>query len=310
MMAAMKSMRNNKKLVSALLLLTASMIWGFAFVAQQAGMAHIGPLTFSAIRAFLAGLALIPCFLLFDKLGLSPKPYDRKTTWKAGLLLGVIIAGGGNLQQIGLVYTSVAKAGFITSLYIVLVPIFGLLIHKRAHPMIWVCAVLAAVGLYFLSIRDGFSVNKGDLYTMGCAVLFAVHILVIDHYAGKADVVRMSCIQFFVYSALSAVGMAFTETPSWPAIAAAWLPLVYAGVLSGAACYTVQMLAQRNIEPAAASLLLSPESVFAALGGWVLLGQVLSGRELFGCTLVLIAVVLSQIPWRAPAWTHKKQRAL
>lgn len=296
MLSHMEKFVDRKKLGSAALLVVASMIWGVSFVAQSAGMTHVGPFTFTAVRSFISVIALIPCFLTFDRLGWSAGT-DRRLTWKAGVILGVILFIGQNLQQIGLLYTSVAKAGFITSLYIVLVPIFGFLFHKRVHPALWACAAIAVIGLYFLSIRENFSIAAGDLLVLCCALVYTFHILVIDYYAGRADVVRMSCIQFFVCGALSVAPALRFEAPTASAIGAAWLPLLYAGVMSGCFAYTMQMLGQRNIEPTAASLLLSPEAVFAALAGWVLLGQTLTQRELLGCALVMAAVVLSQLPW-------------
>ena len=213
-------------------------------------------------------------------------------------MLGIILFVGGNLQQVGILYTSVAKAGFITSLYIVFVPIFGVFFKKRVHPALFCCVLLAVAGLYFLSIRDDFSMSSGDLLVLGCSLMYTLHILAIDHFAGKADVVRMSCIQFFVVGTLSILPMLLWEEPGWQGVAGAWLPLLYAGVMSGCFAYTMQMLGQRNIEPATASLLLCPEAMFAALAGWLLLGQTLTQREMLGCALVFAAVVLSQMPWK------------
>ncbi len=296
MMTPMDSMKN-KKAGSVVLLLLAAMIWGISFVAQSAGMEYIGPFTFTVVRSYIAALALIPCFLIFDRCGLSPAA-ERKTTWKAGAVLGIILFVGGNLQQVGILYTSVAKAGFITSLYIVFVPLFGVFFKQRVHPALFGCVLLAVAGLYFLSIRDDFSMSSGDLLVLGCSFVYAFHILAIDHFAGKADVVRMSCIQFFVVGTLSIFPMLLWEEPGWPGVAGAWLPLLYAGVMSGCFAYTMQMLGQRSIEPTTASLLLSPEAMFAALAGWLLLGQTLTQREMLGCALVFVAVVLSQLPWK------------
>jgi len=280
------------------MLLGASMIWGVSFAAQSAGMEYVGPFTFTVVRSLIAALGLGICALAFDRLGLSPKGGDRKRLWRGGILLGVILFAGTNLQQIGIQYTSVGKAGFITSLYILFVPAFGLLIGRRAHPMLWVCVLLASVGLYFLSIQGDFSIGKGDLLVLGCALVYAVHILVIDHYAPFVDVVRLNCIQFAVTGLLSIGPMALYEEPSAGAILQAWLPLLYAGLLAGCCSYTMQVFAQRSVEPTTASLLLSPEAMFSALAGWMLLGQTLSSRELLGCAFVFIAVVCSQLPWR------------
>lgn len=295
------------RITGAALLIGASMIWGVAFVAQSAGMAYIGPYTFTAVRSAVAAAGLAVCILIFDRLGVSPKTTDRKELWKAGLLLGVVMAVASNLQQIALVTTAVGKAGFITSLYIVFVPVFGLFIKRRPHPMLWACVLLAAVGLYFLSVKGNFTMDTGDLLVLACAAVFAVQILLVDRFAPHMDIIRLNCIQFTVTALLSAVPMALFERPSAGAVGSAWLTILYAGLFSGCAAYTLQMLGQRRLEPTAASLLLSPEAVFSALAGWAILGQTLSGRELFGCTLVFIAVVSSQLPWR---WIFGGKRAV
>ena len=285
------------KLTGMATLLAAALLWGVAFVAQSAGMAYVGPFTFTAVRSALAALGLVGMFLVFDRIGLSPKTTDRKRLWKAGLLLGVIMFAATNLQQVALQYTSVGKAGFITSLYIVFVPIIGLFIKRKPHPMLWPSVLLAAVGLYFLSIRGDFTMGTGDLLTLVCAFVFAVHILAIDRYAGSLDVIRLNCIQFAVTAALSAIPMMLWEKPTVTAVSQTWLPIAYTGLISGCVAYSLQMIAQKRVEPTTASLLLSPESVFSALAGWVILGQVLTARELFGCALVFTAVVGSQLPW-------------
>lgn len=285
------------KLSGMATLLGASLLWGVAFVAQSAGMEYIGPFTFTTVRSVLAAIGLAGMFLLFDRIGVSPATTDRKRLWKAGLLMGIIMFAANNLQQVALLYTSVGKAGFITSLYIVFVPIIGMFVKRKPHPMLWPSVALAAVGLYFLSIRGDFTIGKGDLLVLACAIVFAVHILVIDHYASSLDVIRLNCIQFSVTAVLSAIPMAIWEKPTVSAVSQAWLPLLYAGIISGCVAYSLQMIAQKRVEPTTASLLLSPESVFSALAGWAILGQMLTGRELFGCGLVFLAVVGSQLPW-------------
>lgn len=297
----MDASNRTKKAVSALLLLGASLIWGVSFVAQRVGMDHVGPFTFIAVRSLLASLGLAVCSFVMDRLSLGPKGVDLKRTRKAGVILGAILFVGSNLQQIGILYTTVGKAGFITSLYIVLVPVFGLALKKRVHPAIWLCVLLAACGLYLLSVTDGFVIGVGDFLVLLCAVFYAFHILAIDRFAGSVDVVRMSCIQFVVVGLLSAIPALIWEAPTIEAIGGAWLPLAYAGILSGCCSYTMQMFAQRNLEPTAASLLLSPEAVFSALAGWLILGQTLTPRELLGCLMVFAAVLCSQLPWHALA---------
>ncbi|MDO4571925.1 MAG: DMT family transporter [Clostridia bacterium] len=291
-------MTSKKTFFSALLLLGAAFIWGVAFVAQSAGMRYIGPFTFTVVRCLLAAAFLFPCSFFFDRMN-GPKETrpSVKAELRAGLLLGLLLFLAVNFQQIGIQYTTAGKAGFITSLYIVIVPVFGLFLKKRVHPVLWLCVLLALIGFYFLSVHEGFSVGLGDLLTLICAFCFAVHILTIDRYAARMNVVRLCCIQFFVTALLSVPFMCIFEEPDMGAILGAWLPLVYAGVLSGGVAYAMQMLGQRHIEPAAASLLCSPESVFAALAGGVLLHERMSPRELLGCALVFLAVVLSQLPW-------------
>lgn len=284
--------------LGAVLLLSASLIWGVAFVAQSAGMAYIGPYTFTAVRSALAALGMAAVMAVLDKKGISPKNTDKKLLWRAGIIMGVVMAIATNLQQIALVTTSAGKAGFITSLYIVFVPAFGLFLRKKPHPMLWISVVVALAGLYFLSIRGDFSISGGDLYVLVSAVFFTLHILLIDHYAPKVDAVRLNCIQFTVTAALSGIMMFLTEQPRMADISSAWVTLVYAGIFSGSGAYTLQLLGQRRVEPTTASLLLSPENVFSALAGWALLGQKLSARELLGCALVFAAVIGSQLPWK------------
>ena len=289
--------KRQSKLSGAGLLLLASMIWGVAFVAQSAGMDYIGPYTFTAVRSALAALGLGVLVFLFDRAGVSPKNTDRKLLWRAGLVLGVVMTVASNLQQIGLVTTSAGKAGFITSLYIVFVPIFGLLIKRKPHFMLWFCVLVALAGLYFLSIKTDFTVSEGDMLVLACAVVFTFQILLVDHYAPKVDVIRLNCIQFAVMAVLSGIPMLLFEQPQVSAIQDAWLPIVYAGLFSGCGAYTLQMLGQRRVEPTTASLLLSPENVFAMLAGWLILGQKLTPREMLGCALVFVAVICSQLPW-------------
>ena len=290
--------------IGAAMLLSASLIWGVAFVAQSAGMQYVGPYTFTAVRSALAAIGLAILVLFLDKTSLKSKNTDKKTLWRAGIILGVVMTIASNLQQIGLVTTSAGKAGFITSLYIVLVPVFGLFIRKRPHPMLWISVLVALVGLYFLSIRGDFSMSTGDLLVLASAVAFTFQILLVDHFSPKVDIIRLNLIQFSVMAILSFVPMMLFEQPKVSAISNAWLTIVYAGLFSGCGAYTLQMLGQRRVEPTTASLLLSPENVFSALAGWVILGQKLTARELAGCALVFVAIISSQLPWRT--WFGKK----
>ncbi len=293
--------------VGAAMLLSASLIWGVAFVAQSAGMQYVGPYTFTAVRSALAALGLGILILILDRTSMKSKNTDKKVLWRAGIILGVVMTIASNLQQIGLVTTSAGKAGFITSLYIVLVPVFGLFIKKLPHPMLWISVLIALVGLYFLSIRGDFSMSQGDLLVLASAVAFTFQILLVDHYSPKVDIIRLNCIQFSVMAILSFVPMMVLEQPKIGAISDAWLTIVYAGLFSGCGAYTLQMLGQRRVEPTAASLLLSPENVFAALAGWAILGQNLTARELLGCALVFAAIITSQLPWRK--WLARRKPA-
>ena len=284
--------------IGAAMLLSASLIWGVAFVAQSAGMQYVGPYTFTATRSALAALGLGILIVILDHKGIKSKNTDKKVLWTAGILLGVVMTIASNLQQVGLLTTSAGKAGFITSLYIVLVPMFGLFLKRHPHPMVWVSVVIALVGLYFLSIRGDFTMSQGDLLVLASAVAFTFQILLVDHFSPKVDIIRLNCIQFSVMAILSFVPMMVLEKPQVSAISDAWLTIVYAGLFSGCGAYTLQMFGQRRVEPATASLLLSPENVFSALAGWAILGQTLTMRELLGCALVFAAIMTSQLPWR------------
>ncbi len=283
--------------IGAIMLLSASLIWGVAFVAQSAGMNYVGPYTFTAVRSALAAIGLGIVILIMDRAGIRSKNNDRKTLWRAGIILGVVMTIASNLQQVGLMTTSAGKAGFITSLYIVLVPLAGLFIRRKPHFMLWFSILIALVGLYFLSIRNDFSMSSGDLLVLASALAFTFQILLVDHYAPKVDIIRLNGIQFAVMALLSSVPMLVLEKPSVSAVSDAWVTIVYAGLFSGCGAYTLQMMGQRRVEPASASLLLSPENVFSALAGWAILGQRLSPRELLGCALVFVAVIGSQLPW-------------
>lgn len=287
----------NKKLSGSLSLLICTLIWGSAFIAQSVGMDHIGPMTFQAIRCSIGVLFLLPVIFLFDK--------DRKNyfhnwknpkLWKTGLICGLALFVAAGLQQVGLVYTSAGKGGFITAMYIVFVPILGLVVRKKPPITAWISVALAVVGLYLLSCVGITEINKGDLFLLGCAIAFAVQIILVDRMAGDLDGLRLNCIQSLVTAVLSALVMIFTETPDVENIAACWLPLGYAGILSMGVAYSLQIIGQKHVDPTPASLIMSLESVFAVLFGWLLLNEQMTATELTGCALVFTAVILSQIP--------------
>lgn len=287
---------NRKKWKGNLLLLLTALIWGAAFVAQSAGMEQNGPFTFNTIRMILGGIVLIPCIALFDKMRhvrLGWRSAD-KNLWVGGCLCGVALFTGATLQQFGIQYTSAGKAGFITALYVIFVPLCRLFAGKRPGKLLWGSVALAAVGMYLLCMDGSLSLSKGDVLVLLGAFGFTAHILIIDHFSQKVDGVRMSCIQFFVAGALSLVCMFLFETPSVPAILSAWAPILYAGLLSCGVAYTLQVVAQKDTDPTVASLILCLESVFAVLFGWLLLGETLSMKELLGCILMFVAIVLAQ----------------
>lgn len=285
-----------------LLFLTA-FIWGTAFVAQAVGMDHIGPFTFNMARSFVGGVALIPVCLIFSRLK-SPEQRqaerkNRRTLLLGGLCCGAALGVASTLQQVGIQYTTVGKAGFITALYIVIVPILGLFLRKKVGGKLWVSVVIAVFGLYLLCMSGSLTLQKGDLLVLLCAVGFSVHIMVIDYFSPKVDGVQMSCIQFFVAGILSAVGMLAAEgVPSPHALAVSWIPILYTGALSSGVGYTLQIIGQKGVNPTIASLVLSLESVISVLAGWVILKQSLSPREALGCVLMFCAIILAQLPER------------
>ena len=290
-----------------MLVLTA-FIWGVAFVAQSVGMNYIKPFTFSCVRSLLGGIVLIPCIWLLDRLNAKAggseeknKPMtksEKKLLLTGGICCGLALCVASNLQQIGIQYTTVGKAGFITALYIVLVPIFGIFLKKKVGLKIWISVAIAVAGLYLLCITEKLTIGKGDFLVLLCAVVFTIHIMVIDYFSPKVDGVRMSCIQFLVTGILSSVPMFLFEKPDISAIFAAAVPLLYAGVMSCGVAYTLQIVAQKDADPTVASLILSLESVFSVLAGWVVLKQVLSMKEIAGCILMFGAIILAQLPYR------------
>ncbi len=285
----------SKKLYGSLALALATIIWGSTFIAQSVGMDHIGPMTFQAVRCFLAVLFLFPLTALVDRRDFWKKWLDPKL-WKAGSICGIALAVAAGLQQVGLIYTPAGKAGFITAMYIVLVPFLGLFFHKRPPIAAWFSVALAVLGLYLLSGAGLTALNPGDLCLLGCALGFSVQITLIDQLSGDLDGIRLNCVQSLVCSLCSALVMLFTETPEMGSILDCWFPLGYAGILSMGVAYTLQIVGQRYVDPTPASLIMSAESVFAALCGWLLLNERMSGTELLGCGLVFGAVLLSQLP--------------
>lgn len=274
-----------------------TLIWGAAFVAQSVGMDYIGPFTFQAVRCGLAvPFLLIVIAIMDEKSGSSAKQWKDPHLWLTGTLCGTALFIAAGLQQVGLVYTTAGKAGFITAMYIVLVPVLGLFFGRKAGIRVWVSVFLAVAGLYLLSCAGVSGINIGDICLIICAIAFAVQITLIDRLAGNLDGLKLNCIQSLVCSLLSAVVMLFTEDVQIGNILDCWLPLCYAGILSMGVAYTLQIVGQKHLEPAPASLIMSMESVVAALSGWLLLHERMTGTELLGCGLVFFAVILSQLP--------------
>ncbi len=286
-----------KQRTAALLMLLGALIWGTAFVAQSEGAAYVGPFTFVFARHTLTALLLFPAALVTDSIRGKKRertPFAQYLKW--GALCGVFLGAASVSQQAGMATASAGKAGFITTLYVVLVPVLGLLMGIRPRMKVWFSVALGVAGLYMISVTDTVSVQTGDLMLMLCALLFACQILCVNRFSKTADnPLKLSAVQFLAAAAVSFIGMLFTETFSWAAVRAAGIPILYAGILSGGVAYTLQIVAQKRLEPTVASLIMCMESVFAALAGYVFLNQVLSARETIGCAMVFIAVVCAEI---------------
>lgn len=293
---------------SNLLLLLTAVIWGSAFVAQKAG-AVLEPFTYNGLRMLIGGLVLIPVIFLFkainkndmeDERSDEEKAAEKKTLLIGGISCGIVLCIASNLQQFGLYFDADAgKAGFITSLYIVIVPVLGLFLKQKVKPIVWGCIALGAFGFYLLTMAgkgEGFSLHTGELFVLICAVAFSCHILVVDHFSPKCDGIKLSCIQFLTTGIISLILMAIFETPVLSDIIDCWLPILYCGVFSSGVAYTCQVLGQKHAEPSVASLIMSLESVFAVVFGVLLLGERMTLVEALGCIVIFIAVVIPQLP--------------
>ncbi len=315
----------SKKLKGDLMLVLTAMVWGGSFVAQKSGMELIGPFAFNGIRTIIGGIVLIPLIMVLDRmkskkqasatavkadaadsvLSEADKKNEQKLLITGSICCGLALLVAGMLQQIGMMYTTAGKAGFITALYVVLVPIFGRILGKKIRPLIWLCVLASAFGLYLLCMpaSGGFGhINKGDLIVLACALCFAVHILLIDYFSPKVDGVRLSCLQFFIAGILCVILMfpldpvLGYDIPSLSQLLDAWIPIVYAGALSCGAGYTMQIVAQADTDPAVASMILCLESVFAVIAGMLILGESLSLREAAGCIIMFAAILAAQLP--------------
>lgn len=289
-----------KQLHGSLSILLAVIIWGSTFVAQSVGMEHVGPFTFQAIRCGLGAVGLLPVIFLFDRKKSDGKDFlsrfGDKLLWKAAVCCAIPLFFAANLQQLGLVSTDAGKSAFLTAMYIVFVPLIGLVFHKKPSPTVPFAVVIAVMGLYFLSCYGVTSVNIGDIYLIGCAIAFAFQIIFVDKYANSVDPLRLNCLQAALCAVSSGIVMLLTETPTLTGIRESWWGMCYAGFLSMGAAYTLQILGQKNMEPTLASLIMSLESVVAVLCGALFLQEQLTQWETIGCVLVFLAVILSQIP--------------
>lgn len=285
---------------SLILLLTAT-IWGTAFVAQSVAMDYIGPFTFNGIRFLIGGTVLLPFLFLMGKkkeeLSETVGKQEKKTMWFGGIFCGIFLCIASAFQQFGIKGTSVGKAGFITALYIILVPVFGIFLHKKAGMQLWLSVLIAIAGLYLLCMKkETFALNHYDVILLFSAATFALHILCVDYFSPKMDSVKLSCIQFYVCAILSFIMMFIAEHPDMSAIATAWKPILYAGVMSCGVAYTLQVVGQKDLNPVIASLIMSLESVVSAIAGWLILGQRLTKRETAGCVVMFVAIILAQLP--------------
>lgn len=285
------------------MLVFVALIWGVAFVFQAMGGDSMSAYAFNSLRSIAAGVALLPLILFNsakrkrENKPADPAPGARRTLITGGVVVGTALALASAFQQLGIGYTTVGKAGFITALYIVFVPVFGIFQRRKLPFTVWLSVALGVTGLYFLCMNGSFTLQKGDALILICAFGYTAHILLIDHFSPKVDCVKMSCIQFFVCAAISAIfAIVDGSIPTWEQIGQAIIPILYTGVVSSGVGYTLQIIAQKNTEPAVASLLMSLESVFSALAGWVLLNQTFSQRELIGCVIMFCAIVLAQLP--------------
>ncbi|SEO82252.1 DMT family transporter [Paenibacillus sp. OV219] len=299
-------MNKQKQLQSSLLLLITAFIWGFAFVAQRQGMEHIGPFTFNAVRFALGALSLVPLMLILDRIAArTPKSSETKsvesklsyrTAARSGLITGVVLFCGATLQQIGLVYTTAGKAAFVTGLYIVIVPFLGLFLKQRLNMNSGVGAALALVGLYLLCMTNNLSLSKGDIYELVGAFFWSAHILLIDHFSSKTDVIKLSFFQVVTCSVLSFIAAFGTETITLDGLSQALVPILFGGIVSVGIAYTLQVVGQKNAQPTQAAIIMSMETVFAVIGGYLILDELLGMRGIVGCLLMLTGMIIPQLP--------------
>lgn len=291
-------MKSNLK--KNLLLVLTAFIWGTGFVSQSIGTDYVGPFTFLAMRSYIGAAALLPCIFFLGKIlpsnDKNSAEKGTKTLVTGGICCGAALFCASIFQQIGIMHTTVGKAGFLTALYIIIVPVLGLFFKKRVSAVVWISAVISVFGMYLLCVKESFAISRGDMLVMLCALMFSVHILVIDHFSPKVDCVKMSCIQFLVCALISTVFMIIFEKPHFSEIWSAKAAILYSGVLSSGVGYTLQIIGQQGNDPTVSSLILSLESVFSMISGWIILGEKFSPKEAVGSLLIFAAIILSQIP--------------
>lgn len=289
----------NKRLQGTLILMLTAIVWGISFVSQSVSMDHIEPNTFCGIRTIIGAISLIPVILVMDsskkKKGIETT-FNKKTLIRGGVICGILLCIAATLQTYGLKYTTAGKAGFVTAMYMVIVPIYSLFFGKKIRPVIALSVVVAVVGMYFLCIKDGFKLEIGDVYVLICAFVFAFHIMAVDYFSPRVDGVKLSFLQFLVCGIINCVLMFAIENPNLSEILKCTVPILYAGIMSCGVAYTLQIIGQKYAEPTVASIVMSLESVFAALAGWMIIGQAMSLREIFGCLLMFTAIVIVQLP--------------
>ncbi len=305
----MSNSRDTKgSIVGTMSLFLTALIWGVAFVAQAVGMDHIEPLTFNGVRMIVAGIAMIPVLMVMKRGERRNRQTEqdpaaakahRKNLLLGGLFTGTALFVASSMQQLGIKYTSVGKAGFITAMYIVLVPVLSIFLRKRAGIRVWISVVIAVIGLYLLCITDTLSLSVGDAFVLGCAFVYAVQILCVDHFSPLISAVELSFLQLWVAGVLGLIAAFLLETPTWEGVRQAMIPILYCGIMSSGVGFTLQIFGQRRVNAAVASLIMSLESVISALAGWILLGQRLSPRELSGCIIIFAAIILAQLPERS-----------
>lgn len=304
--------QKKKETQSALLMLLTAVIWGIAFVFQRTGMEHIGPFAFNFFRCLLSLVFLLAVsgFLKIKNKNSEKKQtnFSRKSLYIGGILAGLALFLGMSTQQVGMVSTSAAKAGFITTMYIVLVPIMGMFYGRKTTPKMWLCVAIAAVGLYMLSIKEGFVIEKGDFFVFLSAIFFGLQIVIIDIFAPKADAIKLSMIEFATSGVLSLIATLMTETTTMAGIQAAGVAILYTGLLSSGVGFTLQIIAQKNLAPIVTSLIMSMESGVSAIAGVIFLHEVLTSREIVGCIIMIIAVLLAQLDF--PMMKSKKSKRI